>query len=131
MNYFEIFAHGATFDADAYVARTDLPISRVWRRGSAHYTTSGIAVTLGDGGSLPVLEQEGIAIAFLARYRDALAALGKEPGIDVFILRLHVRMRFEEGLTGFSVGPSTLLMRHALDVGVEPSFFVALEVPVP
>jgi hypothetical protein len=131
INHFELFAHGATFDVDAYLPRTQLPISRVWRRGSAHYRTSGIAVTLGDGPSVPVFEQERLAIEFLARYKEALAALRKEPGIDVFILGLHLRMRLEEGLVGFSVGPSTLLMRHALDAGVEPFFFVALEAPTP
>jgi hypothetical protein len=113
INHFELFAHGTGFDVDAYLPRTELPVSRVWRRGSAHYKTSGIAVTLGAGHSVPLLEQERVAIEFLSRHRDALVALGREPGVDVFILRLHLRMPFQEGLVGFCVVPSMTLMRHA------------------
>jgi hypothetical protein len=111
INHFELFAHGAAFDVDAYLPRTELPVSRVWRRGSGHYKTSGIAVTLGAGHSIPLLEQERVAIEFLSRHRDALVALGREPGVDVFILRLHLRMPFQEGL--------------------EPSYHVALEPTMP
>jgi hypothetical protein len=131
INDFELFAHGAAFDVDAYLLRTELPVSRVWRRGSGHYKTSGIAMTLGDGHSVPVPEQERLAIEFFSAHRDALIALGREPGIDAFVLRLHLRMRLQEGLVGFSVGPSISLMRHALDVGVEPLYFVALEPMTP
>jgi hypothetical protein len=113
INHFELIAHGTAFDVDAYLPRTELPVSRVWRRGSAHYKTSGIAVTLGAGHSVPLLEQERLAIEFLSRHRDALVALGREPGVEVFILRLHLRMPVREGLVGFCVVPSMTLMRHA------------------
>jgi hypothetical protein len=121
INHFELFAHGTAFDFDAYLPRTELPVSRIWRRGSAHYKTSGIAVTLGAGHSVPLLEQERLAIEFLSRHRDALVALGREPGVEIFILRLHLRMPVRERLVGFCVVPSMTLMRHALDIGVAES----------
>jgi hypothetical protein len=96
------------------------PVSRIWRRGSAHYKTSGIAVTLGAGHSVPLLEQERLAIEFLSRHRDALA-LGRELGVEVFSLRLHLRMPVRERLVGFCVVPSMTLMRHSLDIGVAES----------
>jgi len=78
-------------------------------------------VTLGAGHSVPLLEQERLVIEFLSRHRDALVALGREPGVEVFILRLHLRMPVREGLVGFCVVPSMTLMRHALDIAVAES----------
>jgi hypothetical protein len=131
MNQFEFFAHGPTFDVDAYLKDAPFPVTRVWRRGQGRYRTSGIAVTLGDGEMIPTFEQERLAIEFLSKHRDALLDLSERPGLDFLVLGLQVRVRFEEGLVGFSIGPSTLLMRCALDAGVEPWFFVALKNTTP
>lgn len=130
MNHFELLAHGELFDADAYAKNSDLPIDRSWRRGDGHYRTSGIAIRLGDGPATPLLEQERIAIEFLSRHRQALIALGKRRGVDFFVLGFDMRIRPEEGLVGFCVGPSRRLMEHALEVGVEPIFYVTLDKPV-
>jgi hypothetical protein len=127
MNHFELFAHGAAFDVDAYVGSSSLPVTRVWRRGQRHYKTSGVAVALGDGEVIPTFVQERLAIEFLTTHREELLVLRRRPGVDVVILGLQLRVRLEEGLVGFCVGPSTALMRSALAVGAEPFFFVALE----
>jgi hypothetical protein len=135
MNEFRLFAHGEAFDVDAFLASTTLRPDYVWRRGDqrryscveSRHPTSGVEFVLGDGLTVPFLDQEGIAVAYLKAQRDELRALAQSPGADTFILGLQYRTAFECNVIGFSLGPSAWLMWHCLDVGVRPVYYVSLD----
>src|SRR5262245_24986143 len=85
MNDFHVIAHGEEFDVDAFLATTTLRPSFVWRGDlrsacfESRHETSGIELSLGDGLSIPLCEQEKIAIAYLQEHRVELVALGEFP----------------------------------------------------
>src|SRR5690242_20181644 len=61
MHEFRLFAHGADFDPDAYLASTQLAFDDVWRkgdRGGSHPKSSGVYKVLGDGKVLSIAEQQ-------------------------------------------------------------------------
>ena len=97
MNNFTLFAHGDEFDVDAFLASTTLRPDYVWWRGDqrryacveSKHPTSGIEFVLGDGRTLPLSEQERIAIAYLKEHRDQLRALAQFPGAACFILGIQ------------------------------------------
>ena len=132
---FRLFAHGAAFDVDAFLASTTLIPDFVWRHGDqrryacidSRHVTSGVEFLLGDGATVPLPEQECIAVAYLETHRDALRALARCPGVDAFILGLQYRTTVESNVIGFSLGPSGQLMRCCSDVGCEPVYYVTLE----
>jgi hypothetical protein len=135
MNDFRLFAHGDLFDVDAFLASTTLRPDYVWRRGDqrryscveSKHPTSGVELLLGDGRVVPFSEQEEIAIDYLKAHRDELRALASFPGVETFILALHYRIEIDVGTTGFCLGPSALLMWHALDIGIRPNYYVWIE----
>jgi hypothetical protein len=137
VNHFTLFAHGQSFDVDAFLNATTLRFDEVWRRGDqpryscieSPYKTSGVEVVLGDGRTIPFLEQDGVAIEYLEAHRNELRAVAKFPGVETFILGLQYHVRLEEGLTGFCMGPSPRLMWHALDIGVRPTYYVTFDRP--
>ena len=140
MNQFRLFAHGETFDADAFFAHTTLRPDYVWRRGDprryscveSRHPTSGVEFVLGDGLTVPSLEQEVIAVAYLQANRSELRALAQFPGADTFVLGLQYRAAFDSNVVGFCLGPSAQLMSHCLDVGCEPVYFVTFDrIPEP
>jgi hypothetical protein len=135
MNYFGVFAHGEEFDVDAFLATTILRPDVVWRRGEqqrhacfeSRHATAGVEFTLGDGRSIPLPEQQRIAVSYLSANRDALKDLAARPGVTVFVLGLQYHIVLEPDVIGFCMGPSTRLMRQALDIGVSPTFYVSLD----
>ncbi|MBA3315808.1 MAG: hypothetical protein M3552_06575 [Planctomycetota bacterium] len=137
MNEFRLFAHGVAFDVDAFLASSTLRPDYVWRRGDqrryscveSRHPTSGVEFVLGDGLTVPFLEQEAIAVAYLKAHQDELRALVKAPGADTVILGLQYRTAFERNVIGFSLGPSASLMWHCLNVGVRPVYYVTLDRP--
>lgn len=132
---FRVFAHGETFDVDAFLATTTLRPDYVWRCGDqqrhscmeSKHETSGVEFVLGDGTQLPLGEQEKIAIEYLSANREALKTLAGYPGVTTFVLGLQYYMELYPGDIGFCMGPSALLMWHALDVGIELTFYVTLD----
>ena len=130
MNEFRLFAHGVAFDSDAYLAEAPLKFDGGWHKGEAgndHPKSSGVFKVLGDGRTVPLFEQEQIAIEFLSANREALKALATYPGVTTFILGLQYHIKLDESTIGFCVGPSSQLMSHALDVGLEPIYYVTLD----
>lgn len=135
MNAFGLFAHGEAFDVDAFLASTTLRPDYVWRRGDqrryscveSRHPTSGIEIVLGDGLTVPFLEQEGIAVAYLKAHRDELRALARFPGMERFVLGLQYYTELKGNVIGFCLGPSAWLMWHCLDIGVEPTYYVTLD----
>lgn len=130
-----VFAHGERFDVDAYL-RTEgaLAPSRVWRRGEddarpeqIHPRSSGLDIFLCEGRPPPLPEQQRIAIAWLSAQRDAIAALVRFPGVETSILALHYSIEVGPGLGGFSLAAARKLSRLALEVGIDPTFYVWLE----
>jgi hypothetical protein len=129
-----LFAHGEGFDVDAFLPTTTLAWGKVWRRdeplfagAESRHTTSGVELTLGDGLTLPLREQERLARAFLAANRDALRALSAFPGARHRYLRLQKRVDVAGGAIGIGVGPSLCFMRALVDAGFEPHYYVAIE----
>jgi hypothetical protein len=120
---FHIFAHGETFDVDAFLATSTLHPDYVWRRGPRE--TSGIEIFLGDGRAIRLVDQEDIAIAYLKTHEAELRALAQFPGVDTFILGLVLICKPEQ--TGFCVGPSPHLMRQALDIGILPLYYGTID----
>lgn len=135
MNHFRLFAHGESFDVDAYVARSPIQFDGVWRRGEQRkyacieslHPTSGIEKYVGDGSQIPFLDQDQMAIDFLASQTEALRELGEYPGVDTFSLGLQYQTELRGGTIGFSLGPSAELMWHALNVGIDLRYFVVLD----
>ena len=82
---------------------------------------------LGDGRTVPIVEQELIAIDYLTANREALKGLAREPGVTTFILGLQYQIELEEGTIGFCLLPSTRLMSLASDIGIEPAYYVTIE----
>ena len=135
VNHLTLFAHGESFDVDAFLASTTLQLDYIWRRGDqlryscveSRYETSGVEIILGDGTAIPFLKQDGIAIKYIKAHEDELRALAKSSGVETFILGLQYHLKLDDGLTGFCMGPSPLLMWHALDVGVWLTYYVTLD----
>lgn len=130
MSEFRLFAHGAEFDPDAYLASAPLTFDGVWRRGEAgrgHPESSGVFKVLGDGRAIPLPEQERIAAEFLSANREGLRALARHPQVTTFILGLQCHVVLEAGMVGLCMGPSARLMRHCLDIGISPTYYVSLD----
>ena len=130
MNHFELFAHGVSFDPREYLASTEMIFDRVWYKGEDGYDhpkSSGVAKVLGDGISLNVYEQERIAIEYLINNSQELKALSKFPGVTTFVLGLQYHIELDEGTIGFCMGPSQRLMKCALEVGIDPTYYVTLD----
>ena len=130
MNHFRLFAHGPAFDPDAYLATTSLKFDGVWHKGEVqpnHPKSSGVFKVLGDGSTVPIFEQEQIAIDYLTTNREALKMLAREPGITTFVLGLQYTVKLEEAVISLTVSPSIPLMSVALDIGIAPTYYVILE----
>ena len=130
MNEFRLFAHGEAFDPDAYLASTTLKFDGVWHKGESghdHPKSSGVFKVLGDGRTVPTVEQELIAIDYLTANREPLKVLAREPGVTTFILGLQYHIELAEGTIGFCLVPSTRLMSLALDIGIEPAYYVTID----
>ena len=134
-NFFTLFAHGDTFDVDEYLKTTSLEFDHVWHRGDqkryacveAPHETSGVEVVLGNGHVLTLREQQRIAVEFLSNHCDQLRNLARFPGVGTFILGFHYEVELDDSLLGFCLSPTVQLMRHALDVGIEPTFYIVLD----
>jgi len=132
-NCFKVFALGEDFDVDAFKATSSMVPSHIWRRGEpkkgrgSPYPTSGIAFEIGDGQVVPFLKQDDLAIAFLKAHRDQLKALGQFPGVTNFTVGLQYSAEAQRNLVGFSMGVSSLLMWHLLDIGCTLTHYVWLQ----
>jgi hypothetical protein len=130
VNNFRLFAHGVAFDADAYLESAALEFDGAWHKGengNEHPKSSGVFKVLGDGATLPTYEQEQIAMEFLSANRQALKALATHPGVTTFIVGLQYHIELDEGTIGLCIVPSAELMRQALDIGIEPAYYVTLD----
>jgi hypothetical protein len=134
VNHFSIFAHGENFDVDSYIQNAALKPDHVWRRGDQKSGTdggefpksSGVKYILGDGNLISPWDQELQAIEFLTNHCEALQALNETAGVTTFILGLQYNARLGPSTIGFSVGASTLLMWHIVNVGAEFRVYVTL-----
>lgn len=127
--HFELFAHGDSFDVDTYLKLAPLDFDLVWHRREGGHPTSGVGRVLGNGAVIPLSEQQRIAAEFMSANRDSLRELGTFPGVETFNLGLQFNMELKEGLKGFCLAPSAMLMRHALEIGISPTFYVVLNRP--
>jgi hypothetical protein len=99
--HFELFALGEDFDVDAYLRATPLSFDSVWRRQEGGLPTSGVGMLLGNGAEIPLMDQQRLAIQFLASNRDALRELARFHGITSFTLGLQYNIKLTAGLLGF------------------------------
>ena len=134
MNDFHIIAHGEEFDVDAALATTTLRPDLVWRRGDqrsvcseSRHPTSGIELSLGDGLSVSLWDQEKIALAYLQDHQEELRVLRQCPGLKWLILSLNYVFRLDASTIGFWVDPCRPLMRDCLDFGVHLTYHVRLD----
>ena len=131
MNEFRIFALGDVFDPDAYLASAPLKFDGLWRKGESgrgHPKSSGVFKTLGDGLTIPLLEQEGIAIEYLSENREALKALARHPQVTYFSLGLQYYL--QANVVGFCMGPTARLMQLCVDIGILPTYYVTLDTQI-
>ena len=134
MNDFHITAHGEEFDVDAFLATTTLRPNLVWRRGDqrsvcfeSRNPNSGIQLSLVDGLSVSLWDQEKIALAYLQNHQEELRALRRFPGVQSLILSLNYFFKLDPRMVGFWVDPCRPLMRHCLDFGVHLTNHVRLD----
>jgi hypothetical protein len=83
-------------------------------------------IELGDGKSVPVSEQERIAVEFLKRYRAELAELGQQPGVTSFVVGIEFPVGIA-GVLGLCIEPSRPLMSESLATGIRPLYYVTLQ----
>lgn len=134
MNDFHILAHGEEFDVNAFLATTTLRPDLVWRRGDqrsacskSRHSTSGFQLSLGDGLSVSLWDQEKMALAYLQDNQEELRSLRLCPGLKFLILSLNYFFKLDPSTVGFWVDPSRPLMRHCLDIGVHLTYHVRLD----
>jgi hypothetical protein len=130
MNEFRLFAHGVGFDPDSYLVSTSLKFDGVWRKGESwhnHPKSSGVFKVLGDGCTVPIFEQERVAIEYLSANREELKSLAQHPQVTTFILGLQYHIVLEVNTIGFCMGPSASLMWHCLDIGIRSNYYVTLD----
>ncbi len=135
MNFFTIFAHGESFDVDAFLSKTSLTFDHIWHRGDlrdhpfvkSKHPTSGVEIVLGDGLTIPFLKQERIAIDYIKDNKEDLKYIGMFPGVKTFILGLQYRLEIAENINGFCMGPSEILMQLALEIGFYPNYYVTID----
>jgi len=118
-----IFAHGETFDVDAFLAASTLHPHYVWRRQRP--LTSGIELMLGDGRRMRPAEQEQLAAAFLKAHQQELIKLRGFAGVETLILGLVYICPVEA--TGIAVSPSPQLIRQADELGIVPIYCITID----
>ena len=119
------FAHGPTFDVDAFLATSAIRPDFVWRREAP--ITSGVEFFLGDGRAIRIRDQQEIAITFLKAHRDQLRALGQFSGLDSFLLGLVYIAQVDSAVSGACLDWNPELMSHALDVGITPAYYITYD----
>ena len=92
-----------------------------------HPRSSGLDICLHEGRPPPLPEQQRIAIAYLSANRDALAALVHFPGVETVILALQYPIEVRPNLGAFSLTPARRLSKLALELAIDPTFYVWLE----
>jgi hypothetical protein len=118
-----IFALGESFDVDAFLARSSLRPGFIWRN-MGNGPTNGLELLLDDRTNINLREQEKIAIDYLREHREELRLLATFPGVEA--LNLGLVYRVTPNVTGCCLGPSRVLMIHALDSGVSPNYYVTV-----
>ena len=118
-----IFAHGETFDVDAFLENSRLHPDYVWRREPPE--TSGIELLLGDGRTMPPAAQEEFAMSYLASHQQELRNLRGFPGVEYLTLGL-VRICPMEA-TGIAVTPSVKLLQQADELGIDLTYYVTID----
>ena len=118
-----IFAHGESFDVDAYLAGSTLHPDYVWRREPPD--TSGIEILLGDGRTMPPPAQEELAMTYIASHREELRKLQCFPGVEYLILGL-VRICPIDA-TGVGVTPCVELLQQADELGIVSTYYVTID----
>jgi len=118
-----IFAHGETFDVDAFLAASTLRPDYVWRRERP--LTSGIELLIGDGRKIPPSEQEELAMAYLKAHQQELKDLRCFPGVETLILGLVYICPVDS--TGIAVTPWSQLVLQADDLGIVPTYYVTID----
>lgn len=130
MNEFRVFAHGESFNPDAYLKTAPIEFDGVWRKGengNDHPKSSGVYKILGDGQKLTIFRQQEIASKYLSDNREELRELAQHPDITTFVLGLQYHIELDESTIGFCMSPSAVLMRQALEIGLEITFYVTLD----
>jgi hypothetical protein len=134
-DYFALLVHGEDFDVERYLASSRaLQFGEVWHRGDQRpvcresaYVTSGGRKLLGDGTRAPIAEQERVAINFLMENQEAVRGLADIPGAAYRTLGLEYFTQVGNGSPlGFAFGPSSQLMKLALELRIQLTFYVTL-----
>jgi hypothetical protein len=120
-----IFAHGETFDVDAFTATSTLRPDFVWKRAAPF--TSGVEFFLGDGRAIPLPKQLELATTYIKSHSEELRALRSWPGVDSFILGLVHISGLDRGATGVCLHWDPELMQNALDIGITPAYYVTYD----
>lgn len=132
MNELRVFAHGESFNPDAYLKTAPIQFDGAWQKGENdhdHPKSSEVFKVLGDGQKLIIFQQQEVAIEYLFANRDALRALAQQPDITTFVIGLQYHIKLEQDIKGFCMSPLPLLMELALDIGIDITFYVTLDRP--
>jgi hypothetical protein len=134
-NFFTIFAHGKDFDVKSFLHQSSLKVDNIWLIGeqkrnacvNALHETSGLEIILGDGRELTIFEQYEIAYQYLNKNKSQLKQLAQEKGVTTFNLGLHYSIKMEPELVGFCMGAPKQLNSLALEINIDPVFYVYCE----
>jgi hypothetical protein len=128
-------ATGKTFDAEAYLALSELTAESVFRAGEPRFKSqpdgerneqSGFTVDVSRGSWANLLDQVADAIDFLKEHEQALTMLRAVPGVEDMRLDFPVDLRIDRQkvMAQFDYFPPELVSRAgALGLGLELSIY--------
>jgi hypothetical protein len=128
-------AIGASFDVDAFLAKSELQAQTVFRRGEAKlpggldgakWSASGFNIAVSDGGLEDLGVQVRDAARFLSLHEEELRRLGGFPGVEEVCLDFGIRRRDVAMQT--DVFPADLLWQAgALDIDLVVTHYAVAE----
>ncbi|QDV42061.1 hypothetical protein Enr13x_19040 [Stieleria neptunia] len=131
MNLFYILAHGHSFDVERFIGSSTLIPSLTWNVGQRSHgmvraDTDGFIIYLTEE-ALGYQAQQTIAVEFIRKNQEELRRCCNFPGVDYFLLSLHVVLPLTDSTFGFGANANMDLLEACVGVGLNPTIFVEFD----
>jgi hypothetical protein len=125
-NHFEIFAHGAEFDVDAYCKSSKMRFDKTWHVGEKNYRSNGVLKSLGDGTCLSVEQQVRTALKTCIKHQAELRRLSSFHGVSAAILGLQHLKELTSNQITMTLSTPSELTRVAQNIGFTVVHYVSI-----